>query len=65
MNENLPATRQLFEKYLENYFPNVIDIKTFMHSFNLYGGLEKIAKQVNVVRMGSQHQAGSDSLVTL
>ena len=65
MNENLPQTVQLFEKYLQYYIPNVLDIKSFMHSFNLYGGLEKIAKQLNIVRMGSQHQAGSDSLVTL
>lgn len=43
----------------------MLDIKSFMHSFNLYGGLERIAKQLSIVRMGSQHQAGSDSLVTL
>ena len=65
MNENLPTTRQNFEKFLQYYIPNVLDIKSFMHSFNLYGGLEKIAKQLHIVRMGSQHQAGSDSLVTL
>ena len=65
MNENLPTTRQTFEKYLQHYIPNVLDIKTFMGNFNLYGGLEKIAKQLSIVRMGSQHQAGSDSLVTL
>ena len=28
------------------------------------GGLEKISKQLNIVRGGTQHQAGSDSLVT-
>ena len=65
MNENLPSTRQNFEKFLQHYIPNVLDIKSFMHSFNLYGGLEKIAKQLHIVRMGSQHQAGSDALVTL
>ncbi len=53
MNENLPATRQNFEKFLQYYIPNVLDIKSFMHSFNLYGGLEKIAKQLSIVRMGS------------
>ena len=55
MNESLPPTRQAFEKYLQHYTPNVLDIKSFMHQFSLYGGLEKIAKQLHIVRMGSQH----------
>ena len=31
MNENLPPTRQNFEKYIQHYTPNVLDIKSFMH----------------------------------
>ena len=64
MNENLPPTRQQFENYLVQYFPNVLDIKTWMENYSFIGGLEKISKQLNVVRGGTQHQAGSDSLVT-
>ena len=30
---------------------------------NLHGGLSKLAEQLNVVRIGPQHQAGSDSLL--
>ena len=63
-NENLPASRGQFEPLLRHYFPRVLDIKTFMESYNLIGGLEKISKQLDVVRGGTQHQAGSDSLVT-
>ena len=65
MNENMPSNRDTFEQYLRQYFPNVLDIKSFMGKFNYYGGLEKLAWQLEIVREGSQHQAGSDSRVTL
>ena len=36
-----------------------------MQKFAYYGGLEKLAGTLEIVREGSQHQAGSDSRVTL
>ena len=36
-----------------------------MQKFHYFGGLEKLAGQLEIVREGSQHQAGSDSRVTL
>ena len=65
MGENMPPTREGFEQYLRHYFPNVLDIKSFMSKFNLHGGLERLSYMLDIVREGSQHQAGSDSRVTL
>jgi len=47
------------------YFPCIYDIKYLMKSCkNLKGGLNDLADDLGVERIGPQHQAGSDSLLT-
>lgn len=61
----LPATEAEFFHILGLYFPNVYDMKYMMKFKDGYhGGLSKLAEQLDVVRIGPQHQAGSDSLLT-
>jgi CCR4-NOT transcription complex subunit 7/8 len=62
----LPATETEFFDLLSLYFPTLYDIKYLMKSCeNLQGGLQKVADQLQLSRIGSAHQAGSDSLLTL
>lgn len=64
-NKDLPNTEQEFLELLRIFFPNVFDIKYLMKSCrNLKGGLEEVARQLEIERFGPQHQAGSDSLLT-
>lgn len=63
----LPSKEDDFFSLLQLYFPCVYDIKFLIDSpacSNLHGGLSKIAETLNVARIGPQHQAGSDSLLT-
>jgi CCR4-NOT transcription complex subunit 7/8 len=61
----LPKQEGQFFDLLHTYFPCVYDIKYLMKSCeNLKGGLQKVAEQLQVERIGPQHQAGSDSLLT-
>jgi len=61
----LPKQEGQFFDLLHTYFPCVYDIKYLMKSCeNLKGGLQKVAEQLAVERIGPQHQAGSDSLLT-
>ena len=47
------------------YFPNTYDIKIMISPLKyLHGGLSKLCKELGVSRTGTQHQAGSDSIVT-
>lgn len=61
----LPTSEPDFFKLLKVYFPIVYDIKYLMKfCTNLHGGLNKLAETLEVERIGPQHQAGSDSLLT-
>lgn len=61
----LPKEESEFFDLLRTYFPCVYDIKYLMKSCeNLKGGLQKVAEELQIERIGPQHQAGSDSLLT-
>eukprot|EP00889_Picochlorum_renovo_P001136 jgi/Picre1/28166/NNA_003572.t1 len=61
---SLPQEADFFE-LLKLFFPTLYDIKYLMKFCNgMHGGLNKLAETLNVERIGPQHQAGSDSLVT-
>ena len=63
--QSLPESESEFLETLKIYFPNLYDIKYLRLSLdNLMGGLQKVAHKLKVKRIGSQHQAGSDSLLT-
>jgi CCR4-NOT transcription complex subunit 7/8 len=61
----LPKEEEQFFEVLKLYFPCIYDIKYIMKSCeSLKGGLQKVAETLNTTRIGPQHQAGSDSLLT-
>jgi len=61
----LPAEESEFFESVRTYFPCIYDIKFLMKSCkNLKGGLNDLADDLKVDRIGPQHQAGSDSLLT-
>jgi len=63
--QQLPESETEFLESLRIYFPNMYDIKYLMTTTDsLNGGLQKVANELRVKRIGSQHQAGSDSLLT-
>lgn len=62
---DLPSTEAEFKELIRLYFPHIYDIKYLMlFTDNLIGGLQSVANYLNVERFGTQHQAGSDSLLT-
>uniref|UniRef100_A0A0A9ZCZ9 poly(A)-specific ribonuclease n=1 Tax=Lygus hesperus TaxID=30085 RepID=A0A0A9ZCZ9_LYGHE len=64
-SQMLPMDEEKFYELLNIYCPNIYDIKYITKSCNdLRGGLQKISETLNVTRVGPQHQAGSDSLMT-
>jgi CCR4-NOT transcription complex subunit 7/8 len=61
----LPKEESDFFEQLRTYFPCVYDVKYLIKSCeSLKGGLQKVAEDLQVERIGPQHQAGSDSLLT-
>ena len=47
------------------YFPTLYDVKLLMSTVDgLHGGLQRVAEDLKVERIGPMHQAGSDSLLT-
>ena len=61
----LPENEGDFFETLRIYFPQIYDMKYLMKFCDsLHGGLNKLAEVLEVERIGPQHQAGSDSLLT-
>lgn len=61
----LPKEEAEFTRLLHLFFPSLYDIKFLLKSARLMkGGLQDIAEEMGIARIGPQHQAGSDSLLT-
>lgn len=61
----LPAKEASFFELLHAFFPAIYDEKHLMTATDsLVGGLNKLASDLGVDRVGPMHQAGSDSLLT-
>ena len=66
LSQSLPDTEREFLNLCDTYFINYYDIKTMVKRMdNLQGGLNKLAQNLEVLREGKTHQAGSDSVVTI
>lgn len=64
-DQELPSEESDFFELLLIYFPAIYNVKYLMRSCeNLKGGLQEVAELLQLERMGPQHQAGSDSLLT-
>ncbi|EAX96627.1 CAF1 family ribonuclease containing protein [Trichomonas vaginalis G3] len=62
----LPPDVKDFNAQLNILFPHYYDIKLIASNMDLMGGgLQALANELNVPRVGPAHQAGSDALVTL
>merc|ERR1712066_283412 len=61
----LPESEEKFFELLNLYFPNLYDIKYMVKSCKVQeGGLEAIANELDVDRIGDAHTAGSDAVLT-
>lgn len=61
----LPDSEFGFLESLKLYFPHYYDIRHIVRfSDNLRGSLSRLGQELNINRIGIQHQAGSDSIIT-
>ena len=66
LGKELPEKEEDFIDLLDLYFMNYYDIRMLVKGYqNMQGGLNRLAEQLNVQRLGMIHQAGSDSMLTL
>jgi CCR4-NOT transcription complex subunit 7/8 len=66
--QELPAEEKGFFELLRIYFPTVYDIKyitSLCDGHQFMGGLQRLADDLGCQRLGAEHQAGSDSLLTM
>jgi len=65
-SQELPTDEKSFFDTLKLYFPTIYDIK-YMTSLcdGHFGGLQKLADSLGCQRVGAEHQAGSDSMLTM
>jgi CCR4-NOT transcription complex subunit 7/8 len=67
-NSELPNDEKGFFELLHIYFPTIYDIKymtSFLDGQQYMGGLQRLADDLKCQRLGAEHQAGSDSLLTM
>jgi len=65
---DLPNDEKTFFDLLRIYFPTIYDIKymtSLLDGHQFLGGLQKLADDLGCQRLGAEHQAGSDSLLTM
>lgn len=65
---DLPPDSKSFFELLRIYFPTIYDIKymtSLLDGHQYMGGLQKLADDLGCQRLGAEHQAGSDSLLTM
>ena len=65
---DLPSDEKSFFELLKIYFPTIYDIKymtSLLDGHQFMGGLQKLADDLGCQRLGTEHQAGSDSLLTM
>jgi len=61
----LPDDEEGFFELVSIFFPSLYDVKYMVRSCeDLKGGLQRVASVLGVGRIGPQHQAGSDAILT-